>query len=274
MLRMFFRITSLIAGSAYVLIASMVLAQPVPEVKPSQTNNPSRILFVGNSYLYYGDSLHGHVRGFKRAADPTGKPLRFKSATISGATLAQHNIDWLTTPGKLGIEDPFELVVMQGGSGAGLSGWRRAAFQEIVKRHAAIIRSRGGEVALYMAHAYVEPNKRASPENLPLIESLYVDTGNAINALVIPVGLAFEQAYRRRPELPLHKAYDGSHPDLLGTYLAAATTYATIYGSSPVGNAYDYHGAIDRETATFLQQVAWDTVKAFFERETQPSAAK
>ena len=272
--QLFKKLRPAIYGLLCLLAVSTSMAQPVPLVKPSDTDNPSRILFVGNSYLYYGDSLHSHVRGFKRAADPSGKPLRFKSATISGATLAQHNIDWLTTPGKLGITEPFELVVLQGGSGAGLTGRRRDAFKALVQQYAELIRSRGGQVALYMTHAYVEPNKRVSPENLPLIESLYVETGNAVNALVIPVGLAFERAYQLRPDLRLHKAYDGSHPDILGTYLAAATTYATLYGQSPVGNAYNHHGTIDRETAGFLQQVAWDTVQAFFGRKEQPTVSK
>ena len=42
---------------------------------------------------------------------------------------------------------------------------------------------------------------------------------------VIPVGLAFEEAYRQRPGVKLHKDFDGSHPDLLGTYLAACVTF-------------------------------------------------
>ena len=38
---------------------------------------------------------------------------------------------------------------------------------------------------------------------------------------------------------------------------------ASVYGKSPVGNSYDYYGRIDKDMATFLQQVAFDTVKKF-----------
>ena len=79
--------------------------------------------------------------------------------------------------------------------------------------------------------------------------------GNAADALVIPVGLAFDLAYERRPDIELHKAFDGSHPTLLGTYLAAATTFAALYDVSAVGNPYDYYGAMPAEDAAFLQQV-------------------
>ena len=53
---------------------------------------------------------------------------------------------------------------------------------------------------------------------------------------------------------------------LLGTILGAYTVYATLYGKSPVGNTYNFHGQIGAEDAAFLQQVADDTVKAFCPR--------
>lgn len=76
--------------------------------------------------------------------------------------------------------------------------------------------------------------------------------------------VAFKEAYAKKPGIVLQKNYDGSHPDLLGTYLAACVTYAALYEKSPVGNPYNYYGAIDAETAAFLQQVAWDTVTSFY----------
>jgi len=79
------------------------------------------------------------------------------------------------------------------------------------------------------------------------------------------LALPLEEAYRRHPELVLHKS-DGTHPTLIGTYLAASTVYAAVYGKSPVGNPYEYYGAIDSVTAKKLQQVAQDTVERFYRR--------
>jgi hypothetical protein len=53
---------------------------------------------------------------------------------------------------------------------------------------------------------------------------------------------------------------------LLGTYLAACTTFATLYGRSPVGNSYRAEGITDEALATQLQQVAQDVVTQFFQR--------
>ena len=66
------------------MTAGAALARPEPAVKAPQVDNPVRLLMVGNSYLYYGDSLHNHLNGIVSAADPaTGKQLQYKSATIT-----------------------------------------------------------------------------------------------------------------------------------------------------------------------------------------------
>jgi len=248
-------------------VACAAAAAPAPLVTAPQVDTPARVLFVGNSYFYYNDSLHNHVRRMAMAGDPgLEKRLHFKSATIGGARLEQHDIDWLTKPGQIGVKEPFQLVILQGASSEPLSDKARARFRDTVIRFTRLIAERGGKTALYMTHTYVKPNKKASPENIRLTEDLYVSVGNEVGALVIPVGLAFEEAYRRRPDMKLQQDYDGSHPTLVGTYLAACTVYASIYGKSPVGNSYDYFGKIDRNDAAFLQQVAEDTVRKFYGR--------
>jgi hypothetical protein len=245
--------------------ACVAAAAPTATIKAPQVDTPTHVLFVGNSYLYYGDSMHNHVRRMAIAGNANlNKKMRFKSSTIGGARMAHHNIDDLTQTGQIGVKEPFQLVILQGGSAAPLSEPRRAEFREKVIGFNKIITERGGKTALYMTHVYVKPHKKAKPENMALTHDLYVSVGNEIGALVIPVGLAFEEAYRRRPDIKLHKQYDGSHPDLLGTYLAACTVYASVYGQSPVGNSYDYYGNIDKNMAVFLQQVAQDTVSKFY----------
>jgi hypothetical protein len=257
--------TAVIGTLAACLVSVATAATPV--VKLPQVDSPQRVLLVGNSYLYYGDSLHNHLRRIAAAAEPAwSKTLQYKSATIGGASLKDHNIDWLTKPGQIGIKEPFQLVILQGHSAAALSDKRQEAFRQAATEANKLITARGGKTALYMTHAYVAPHKEAKPDSIRQIESFYIKMGNELNALVIPVGLAFEEAYRRHPELKLHKAYDGSHPSLIGTYLAAATAFGAIYGKPTVGNAFDAFGEIDPVTLKKLQQVADDTVKKFFGR--------
>ena len=251
---------------AFTLVAQAAAAA-APTVNQPQVDTPKRILFVGNSYLYYNDSMHNHVRRLAIAADPAlEKALQYKSATIGGAPLAHHDVKGLLAPGRLGMKQPYDVVILQGNSGDSLAEARSAAYREKVREFSAEIAKTGAKTALYMTHAYAAPNKDASPDMIRKVEDMTVAAGNEVGALVIPVGLAFEEAYRQRPGIVLHKTYDGSHPDLIGTYLAACVVYASLYGKSPVGNSYDYYGKVDRDTAAFLQRMAWETVTKFYAR--------
>lgn len=256
--------SSLIVALLLILLQAFCFAAQ-PLVKAPQVDMPMRVLFVGNSYFYYNDSLHNHVARMLAIAAPSREArIEFRSATIGGASLAQHNVDYLTQVGRLGVKQLFDLVILQGGSSEPLSERRRAAFQRAVLEANQVVTSRGAKLALYMTPSYVAPHAHVNTDNMRFTEDAYVAAGNEVQALVIPVGLAFEEAYRRRPDLQLHNKIDGSHPSMAGTYLAACTVLASVYGISPVGNSYDYYGAIDRETAAFLQQVAYETVERFF----------
>ncbi len=250
---------------SYLLSSAATAA--TPEITQPQVLNPARVLFVGNSYYYYNNSLHNHVRRMVAASNADlDKRMQYKSATIGGSSLDHHNMDWLTMPGKIGVKEPFELVILAGNSGDALSDKTRAMFAKTVAEHNQVITSRGAKTALYMTPAYVAPHKTVDPQNMRKTEDMYVAVANDIKGMAIPVGLAFEEAYRRYPAMKLHDAEDGSHPTALGTYLAASTVVASVYGISPVGNRYAMYGAVNPETALQLQQVAQDVVNKFFAR--------
>lgn len=239
-----------------------------PEIDHLEHSRPTHVLFVGNSYFYYNDSLHNHVQRMAVAAGLFDESeLTYKSATIGGAALHDHNIVHLLDPANLRVDRQFDVVILGGGSAAPLSSAGRRHFARTAERFATRIRAAGGEPVLYMTHAYVPPHARYRADMIDDIASLYVETGNQIDALVVPVGLAFAEAYRRRPDMRLHVTFDGSHPNMLGTYLAASTVLASVYGVSPVGNSYTYFGEVTAEDALFLQQVAQDTVTQFYGRD-------
>ena len=96
------------------------------------------------------------------------------------------------------------------------------------------------------------------------IKKMYIETANKNNILVIPVGIAFENAYKEKPDIKLHKHYDGTHPSLLGTYLAASVVFSSITHTSPKNIKYNYYGAIGDSDIEFLQTIAHETVEDFY----------
>ena len=223
-----------------------------PEIKKLKRTPPKRVLFVGNSYLYYNDSLHNHFKAMADEKYPGYEgSVNVKSSTIGGSRLKHHNLDHLLKPKAISSINKFELVVLQGGSGEGLSKKDRKAFAKIAKEHIKRIKANGSEAALYMIHAYVEPHQSFDPNLIRVIEKMYVTAGNKNQTLVIPVGLAFENAYEQQPDITLHHL-GGTHPALLGTYLAACTVFASVFNESPVGLNYDYNGLVDPSDKLFL----------------------
>ena len=229
----------------------------------------SSVLWVGNSFFYYNNSLHGHFNEIAKAADPA-TAWRGTSVTISGSGLDWHDVASYLQPDGIGkysfvpgnkivFNKPgrqFDTVVMMDCSQCPIHPQLAAGFHETVKKDAAIVAKYGARPVLFMSWAYKD-----APEMTAQLAEQYTKAGNANDALVIPAGLAFARAIARRPELELYQP-DKRHPTLAGTYLAACTSFAALSGKSPVG--VKYTGGLDPELAAFLQQVAADTVRDFF----------
>tara|TARA_B100001121_G_scaffold289911_1_gene289213 strand:- start:36 stop:656 length:621 start_codon:yes stop_codon:yes gene_type:complete len=189
----------------------------------------------------------------------------YKMVTISGSRLTHHNIDYPLNHNNLDAEKPFELVILQGGSGETNTENERKDFSLKAKTMIEKIHKAGAEAALYMIHAYVEPHEDTNPQMIKNIKKMYIETANENDVLVIPVGIAFENAYSKSPNIALHKEYDGTHPSLLGTYLAACVVFSSITQQSPLKLEYNYFNKIEDENVRFLQRVAHETVEDFYD---------
>ena len=155
---------------------------------------------------------------------------------------------------------------MQGGSGEVLDEDSRRSFNLDAKRMIAQIKNSGGEALLYMIHAYVPPHELYDPQMIEKIRYTYLKAANDYDAMVAPIGIAFMNAYKAKPDIKLHKSFDGTHPDILGTYLSACVLYATIFKKPSSEVQYNYFGAISYKDQKFLQNIADETVKEFFNR--------
>jgi hypothetical protein len=243
------------------MMLAVALAAPLAPAAAEAPLAPATVLFVGNSFLYYNDSLHNHVLRLAREAmgPEASKGYMYRSITISGGSLAHHPVAHYLTPGAVGFQH-FDLMILQGHSEAALEGKRTESFRAAVAQAVELAKARGTKVALYMTHARGRAHEKFGEGDAAKIAALYRETAAAHGAILLPVGDAFEEARRRRPDLSLVESFDHHHPNDAGTYLAAATMMATLYGKSPVGLRYDMFGQLDAGTVAFLQQVAHDVV--------------
>ena len=103
------------------------------------------------------------------------------------------------------------------------------------------------------------------PEMTRQLADSTIEVANENNLMVVPVGLAFAEALKERPDTKLIIA-DKRHPSIAGTYLETCVLYATLLKKSPEGIAWYGLGELQvpPEQAKFLQKVAWKTVKSFF----------
>jgi len=241
---------------------------PAPQVTKPPVENAQRVLFVGSSIMYYAGALQTHTHRMA-AADKPPLNLRpgFTSVHITTGALHHYPIEHYLKPASLDKKEPFQLVVLGGNFRDGMTEAGRAKYRATVIEFDALIKKYGGRTVVYWLPPHGKPGGKMPPEELNRrLGEMAVSVANEIGAIVIPVGLVFQEAYRQRPGIKLQMDYDDYHPTIAGQYLASSTVYATLYERSPVGNPYDYFGAIDADTKAFIQKVADETVKKFFGR--------
>ena len=221
---------------------------------------PKNILFVGNSYLYYNNSVHNYVEFMLR--EFYGSEIETKLSAIGGSRLHHHNIDHLLEPANLNLDQQIDLLIMQGGSTEVIAKKDQDKFIKSAEEFSAKAQAKGVKTALYMTHAFTKADRRFEPNLIKKIAKTYFEAGERSNSIVIPVGLAYEIAYKERSDIKLHHI-DGTHPSPLGTYLGAATVFASITGKSPQGLVFDYYETINEKDRIFLQEVAWEAYETW-----------
>ena len=235
----------------------------------SPATPPKTALWVGNSFFYYNNSMHGHVSQLLANVDPGTRGYRSVSATISGSGINWHDIEAHFRPGGVGsysfdasnnvvfntFDKPFDVAIIMDCSQCPIHPKLAPIFTEYAAKNSATVRKYGAEPIFFMSWAYAD-----KPEMTEQLAAAYVKAGADNRAKVVPAGLAFARSIAKRPDVNLYIA-DKRHPTLAGTYLGACTVLASVYGRSPVGNAYT--AGLPADVAAHLQAVAWETVQGF-----------
>ncbi|MBN2516883.1 MAG: SGNH/GDSL hydrolase family protein [Deltaproteobacteria bacterium] len=214
-----------------------------------------KVLFIGNSYTYYND-LPGMISQLAASSDEF-QQLDTRMIAVGYKTLEWH----YGNPETLDAikQADRDIVVLQEHSMRPVED--RDKMFDYASKLDGEIKSSGARTVLYLTWA-----RKHIPEMQEGLTDAYLTLAGKLGATVAPVGMAWQKALRTNPDFKLHKR-DKSHPDLLGSYLAACVFYATFFRSSPVGltgtivDGSNEILTLQEKKAGLLQSIAWETVK-------------
>jgi len=232
------------------MLSLMLCASAALMAQGVDAKNPRKVLFIGDSFTYFQNGIYTHFEKLAAAANPPLVVTADKS-TFGGAYL--HRLWDLKEPLKAIDTAVHDVVVLH----EDIPETTVADFREYAGKFVAEVRKAHARPVLFMAWAY----PRLGWISMAEIAQAHRDAAKELNVDVAPVGLAWQEASRQRPEMNFY-APDREHPSIYGTYLATCVIYATIYHRDPTGFAYAPTG-ITTEEAAFLQRIAWKTVQDF-----------
>jgi hypothetical protein len=183
---------------------------------PDSAPVAAKVLYIGNSYTYY----HRMPATVSAMARTEGSPRRIdnKVVAIPAATLQAH---WESGVAKRAIhERKWDYVVLQEQSLLPLEDSER------VSRYARLfdkeIKLNGARTVLFLTWA-----REGRPDTQARLDTVFVALAKELDALVAPVGPAWQIARQGSTELHLYQD-DGSHPTPVGSHLTACVLYLVM----------------------------------------------
>jgi hypothetical protein len=207
-----------------------------------KTIDSLEVLFIGNSFTARND-LPGLI---ERMAAVRGKNIRHRLLSAGGASLRTH---WNAGRAADAIRSGrYDYVVLQEQSTLPIQ--NAARMRENVRLFDGAIKASGASTLLYLTWA-----RQHAPGSQEAITAAYTSIGRELGAIVVPVGVAWQEFLRKAAQPALHDR-DRSHPTLAGSYLAACVFTCVLFGGSPVAQDDDVAG-LGKEQRAELQRAAW-----------------
>jgi hypothetical protein len=184
-----------------------------------QRDPPLRVLFIGNSQTSTND-LPAFVAAIARARSDAN--VEYKTIAPSSVTLENN---WFDGRAIKALGDArWDAVVMQQGPSVVPENRTRLCVYSRLFADAA----RRKQARPYLMMVWPRSHSGIAP-----VIDAYASAARSARATLLPAGAAWAAAWRRNPNLPLY-AFDGIHPSLLGTYLAALVVYSGLTETAPV----------------------------------------
>lgn len=200
---------------AFLLIALLVITTPV-----SSQPTPKKVLFVGNSFIYFFN-LPQMVSSM---AKTQGQEIITRQSTVGGSNLEQH---WKGEKGtktrQLLEREKWDYVVFNNHSLSAIE--TPDNFHAYGKLFAELVKDKGAIPIFMSTWGY-----RSNPLLEKKVTSAYKELAEKTNAMILPAGQLMDRARTLRPDLTLYQ--DDKHPSANGTYLFALAFHKFFFGGS------------------------------------------
>jgi len=204
-----------------------------------------RILFIGNSYTSR-NNLPRLLTDLAAAARPP-RQLHVKAIVAGGASLKRH---WNAGLAQQALaKERWDYVVLQEQSTLPVKNPLR--YHDNVRLFAGEIAKIGARIVLYLNWP-----RQSVPDAQHALTRAVNDIAQEVDALVVPVGPAWQTALQAMPGLRLYED-DGSHPTAAGSYLAACVFHVALFDVPVHGGSVAAALQLDAATARSLQTIAW-----------------
>ncbi|NQV34709.1 MAG: hypothetical protein HQ515_18590 [Phycisphaeraceae bacterium] len=236
-----------------VLVTCLLMTFQIGSTAGAESTVPSkevlRVFFIGNSHT----GCNNLMRVIEKLAikNEAGIDIVTAGHLVGGCTLERHwNERRALTKMMAG---KWDVVVLQE------NGQGPMAYPDKMRQYARLfdekIKQAGAKNVLFMTAAYQD-----RPDTTKAIVKAHLEISKELDADVAPVGIAFEKALTKRPDLTLHNLPDTIHANQRGTYLTACVIWATLTGEKPYGLSGDGLAELTDKERVFLQEMAWESI--------------
>lgn len=240
------------------ILISGCISQPQEEKALSTATPPkdamTRVLFIGNSHTFFND-LPGMFAELARAG---GYEVEVDMSAQGGWSLSDHAASAISLD-KIEQKN-WDYVILQERPLLIIENPDEQSYPAIRLLYDKVS-EKGATLVLFMTwgprDGLPDVGYKNYDETQAQICAGYMDIANELDVVVAPVGIAWQNAIKRDPQLNLWNL-DGIHPSMEGSYLSACVFYATIFQQSPEG--LTYRADLPEEIARFLQVIAAETV--------------
>ncbi|SNB19004.1 conserved hypothetical protein [Flavobacterium psychrophilum] len=212
-----------------------------------------KILFVGNSITYFNDM----PILFRNIANNKAKNVVTQMYAIGGKGFVNHVADPAVY--NLFKNNVWDTVVLQPGTGesSGTSSTVNTTIQRGQKLIDSIKKySPCAKIILYQI-PYGVPSSTTYPAYFNIqtkIRDSIIKMADNLHVAFAPAGESARMHYTAQQDLLLHSSYNDIHPNLNGSYLVAATMFATIFQEPVTGSTF--YGGLTQATAEYFQGIA------------------